>query len=310
MMKKKGKALLGISLLLAMCPEPIDVQAETLQQMRILSQEEMEDFTAPPKEYRADTGDLYDLKDWELEEVPGKAEWKEIEQEVIYEQVEAADEIPHSIPYKEVIEGQEVKGDLVEAGKEVVGERWSNDFEVLLTFHSYGAQSYRLGNLFLTVLEEFPPAGEYEEQLLGILGLPLADYKIAKMEWRGEPYQDESGELCRNAAALGSKKVRDYRVIYRGELACPKPLSYQLKTVYEKREGSQVSLAEKPEPAALPEEHPQAAALWSWIHTGVAVTIALGFLGLALGLFLLGLSKRREYRKHADDRHGVESHYK
>ena len=27
-------------------------------------------------------------------------------------------------------------------------------------------------------------------------------------------------------------------------------------------------------------------------------------------IFLLGLSKRREYRKHADDRHGVESHYK
>ena len=34
-----------------------------------------------------------------------------------------------------------------------------------MTFHSYGAQTYVLENLSMTVLEDFPPAEEYEEQL-------------------------------------------------------------------------------------------------------------------------------------------------
>ena len=292
----KRKALLGISLLLALRPAPAKVQAEVRHQMWILDQEEREKFTSPPEVYQDEAGDLYDLRDWELTRVPRKTEWKEIEQEVIYEQVEAAEQIPQSIPYREMAEGLEVKGELAEASREVVGEEWSDDFEVLLTFHSYGAQTYVLENLSMTVLEDFPPAEEYEEQLLGILGLPLADYEITEMEWRGEAYSDESGELCRKAAAMGRKRLRDYRVVYRGELLRPEPVSYKLKTIYEKRQGSQAVRTEETKTAA-PSESAQKGNFWSWIHTGAAVSITLGLMGIALGLFILGLSGRRKHKE-------------
>ncbi len=283
---------------------PGSAQAETLHQSRILTQEEKENFHGPPEEYQDGEGHIYNLKNWQLEEVPGESGWREIEQEVIYRQVEAAEQIPHTIPYHEQAEGQEVRGVLTEADRMTIGERWSGDFEIPLIFHSYGADAYTLGELTLTVSENFPPAQEYEAQLLGILGLPLTDYEILQMEWRGEPYENEDGSLCRMAAALGNKRLRDYRVIYRGELAWPAPSSYELTMVYQKREEQEVVLAEENAVRSPAQEAEKGAGegkkKWSWIQAGAAVTLALGLLGMALGLFLLGLSRRREYKKKHD----------
>lgn len=280
------------------CFFPQQVQAETLCQTQILSQEQREEFLAPQEEYRDQKGNIYDLTDWEITVIEGKSGWREIEREVIYSQVEAAKQIPHSIPYTEQVGNQEVKGELVEAGREVTGEQWSGDLQIPLTFHSYGAGSYMLGNLTMEVLEEFPPASEYQEQLLGILGLPLSDYEILRMEWRGEPYQDENGELCRDAAALGNKKLRDYRVVYRGELAWPEPDSYELKTFYRRRENSKVSLAQEESAASEVSEEPAESRAGFWIQAGAMVTIAIGLLGIALGLLILGLLRLRERRKN------------
>ena len=110
-----------------------------------------------------------------MTKIPGETQWREIEREVVYRKVEAADQIPSAIPFDQKAEEEAVKGELIEADREIIGEEWSADFQVPLTFHAYGAAAYTLGNLTLEIQEEFPPPEEYGGQLLSLLGLPEDD---------------------------------------------------------------------------------------------------------------------------------------
>ena len=261
--------------------------------------------TAPSAQYRDSEGTLYELKDWELIRIPGGIDWREMEQEVLYEQVEAEDQIPSSIPFYRKVEEKEAKGRLFEADREITGEHWSPDFQVLVTFHAYGAEVYTLGDLTVEIQGELPMPGEYEEQLLKILDLSGEDYQILTIQWKGEPYEDERGVLCRDALARGNKRLRDYRVIYRGEVAWPVPDTYEMKAVYQSREASRVSLGERQSEGA---EGGQDGSRQQIQEDGMpgdlilkitAVTIALGMLVLAVGLVLLGLSRWKKLKKNS-----------
>lgn len=302
-MKRKKKAFyVGMVLLLwgAVRSPRETVWAKTIRQTQLLDQKQGEEFVSPPEEYRDSLGNVYDLAEWELTKIPGETQWREIEREVVYRKVEAADQIPSAIPFAQKAEEEEIKGELIEADREIIGEEWSADFQVPLTFHAYGAAAYTLGNLTLEIQEEFPPPEEYGGQLLSLLGLPEDDYEVCSMEWRGEAYQDESGQLCRDAVAVGNKRLRDYRVIYRGEVAWPAPEIYELETLYRIREASQVELGEragKEGEADLAQREPVKQDFWLLVRKGAALTIAVGLLGIAIGLIILGLYKWKKLKK-------------
>ena len=64
-------------------------------------------------------------------------------------------------------------------------------------------------------------------------GLKSSDYVVENMVWDGEPYMAAGGEVCRDAVAVGKKRVADYRVVYAGQIVRTIPERYCLKTVYE-----------------------------------------------------------------------------
>ena len=151
-MKRKKKAFyVGMVLLLwgAVRSPRETVWAKTIRQTQMLDQKQGEEFVSPPEEYRDSLGNVYDLAEWELTKIPGETQWREIEREVVYRKVEAADQIPSAIPFDQKAEEEAVKGELIEADREIIGEEWSADFQVPLTFHAYGAAAYTLGNLTL-----------------------------------------------------------------------------------------------------------------------------------------------------------------
>ena len=75
-----------------------------------------------------------------------------------------------------------------------------------------------------------------QEEILGIMGLSAGEYRILSMEWAGEPFEDDEGQMCRQAMARGQKLVRDYEVTYEGTVSL-KAVSYTHLDVYKRQAG-------------------------------------------------------------------------
>ena len=89
-------------------------------------------------------------------------------------------------------------------------------------------------------------------------------------------------------------------MIYRGEVAWPAPDTYELKTLYRIREASRVELGErtgKEEEADLAQREPVKQDFWLLVRKGAALTIAVGLLGIAIGLIILGLYRWKKLKK-------------
>ena len=99
-------------------------------------------------------------------------------------------------------------------------QRWEDDFSFTLTFHSCQADTYELGGIEISSDPDSdrPELQRYESELLEMLGLPEAHYRITDYAWAGEAYQDEGGALCRDACARGERLVRDCQAVYGGEV--------------------------------------------------------------------------------------------
>ncbi len=277
------------------------ISQKTIRQTTFMTAQEREAFVKPPEYYTDEAGGRYRLADWNVECIPGGTTSRDAEKEMVYRSVEGAQVIPWQITVEEEQDDEAARGMLEMTEKTVLEETWSDDFSVPVTFHAYGAEQYELGEITIEAGEQFPPAGEYRQELLRILGLKDSDYLVEDMRWNGEPYTDESGEICRDALAVGKKRVADYRVVYAGRISQPVPDSYRLNTVYRLDPPTvdpTVSVVrETTAEPEIPQEKNTGEKIWYWIRSGVVVTIAAGLFAILLGTIILLAAWRREGRE-------------
>lgn len=202
--------------------QSITVRAETRAEDKAETWAEArtEDEVAMPTEARteAPTETPAAMSASPLPATPSDAGGRLIQREVVYRQVEGAAELPDTlkVTVKENGDSEVVLCQIVSAVPE--REQWVDDFSFPVTFHTYGAQYYQVGDLLITEEGDQPPLETCREELLRMLGLSSDAYEITEAVWDGDAYPAEDGTLCRDALVRGRKLVRDYRVRYAGSL--------------------------------------------------------------------------------------------
>ena len=270
-------------------------QELVIQREQVLTQDERETFTQPDAIYLGEDGERYTLSDWTIEEGEDKAVSVQESREVEYHAVEGAGVLPREI----AVEEEDCVGTLSLTDQVVISQEWSDDFSVPVTFHTYGADEYELGHVTISVGEDFPEAGVYEEALLRLLELDMADYRIEGMRWDGESYLDANGEQCRNAVAEGKKRLTDYRAVYEGTLTRTEK-EYLLKTSYTREVPAQTQAESEQETipeTTAPKAEEETGGLWRWIQNSMAIVIAIGVIGIVLGALVLIAGYLRDQKK-------------
>lgn len=123
--------------------------ANVIRRSRPMGAEEREQFSRPPASYETGDGLVYELADWRVECIPSGVARHDMEKEMTYRSVEAAQTVPGQVAVREELSGEQAEGTLHIVEMERVNERWTDDFQVPVTFHSYGAEQYQLGNILL-----------------------------------------------------------------------------------------------------------------------------------------------------------------
>lgn len=257
---------------------------------------------------------------------------RHVKKDVVYEQVEGGASLPETLEVRIEEGGATVTAVCAMEEKVILRERWEDHFSFPVTFHSYDAAFYRLGDILIPFDEERPRLEGCEEQLLELVGLMTEDYRITSVQWAGEAYRGEEGELCRDALAAGNKLVRDYRVRYAGTAQIPAKRNVSLQTEVEEAVTEQTIGADEAAGASETEvsiqmeasgdTQPQAdtegtPTLWQKITRTLLVVIGIGailfFGGLLILAFLWVVKKLKKWytgqkRKRAGKRGNKEDH--
>ncbi len=271
---------------------------ENITLSKELTKEEAAAFKEPETIYEDENGNSYELLNWELEEKMGGEKKIPVEKQVRYLGLEDGEEIPETI-YAEMQPQQlELSSTLRKAEITTINEQWKDDLCLPVTFYSYGADEYQLGDIIISADDNnlLEAAAGEGELILNDLGLSSQAYHITSMVWNGEPFTDEEGQICRNAIALGERLLKDVEVVYKGEATEKEPDYYELHITYEPEEteaGSTVELVPQTL-AQLPDPAPNQGPFWYLIRTGFVITIAIGVLGILVGIILLLITKRRQ----------------
>lgn len=297
----------GLSLWMAGCvwaavpEEGTGAGNQTLHITRKLEEDQLTSYSQPSETYWDKDGKEYRLDHWDVVTVPGHMVQRRMEKQIVYAGVEGAEGIPESIPVEEEVSGMPAKGELSIRQSRMVKEEWQEGFSAPVTFHSYGADEYQAGNLTVQGDDILGSSVALGGELLKVMGLSPMEYRILSMEWTGEPYVDEKGQLCRQAMAAGQKLLRDYEVTYEGEVSFMEPDAYEMEMTYRPVAASQVTVMPETRGAeAVPEpEEAAMGGLWYWVRSGFVITVGAGLIGITVGLLtLLVLWYRQRRREH------------
>ena len=231
-----------------------------------------------------------------MRELPEASRSRMLEKTEVYREVEGAETLPPYVDSRQEENGARISGRLYMQESRVLGEEWREDFQAPVTFYSYGADEYELGGIKISGEDILDSALAEQELLLGEMGLSSEAYHITSMDWDGESFMDETGQVCRRASARGERLLRDYEAVYRGQVQVVEPVSYEVSAVYEPAELGNISNSEKEQEEALvlePEAAEEPDPFLRWIRTGVTVTAALGVSGILLGIVLYFTGKNR-----------------
>ncbi|WP_077609910.1 hypothetical protein [Clostridium sp. Marseille-P2415] len=247
---------------------------------------------APAGEYVNQAGKQHWLKDWHLEpcRIPERRE--SVESTAIYEGVEWEGQIPKqaAVTLRDKMTGRQLQKDYPILRMEAVKERWLSDFTFTAVFHSYGADYYQLGTKKIPFNSHKPELKDCGQELLEEIGAEPEKYRVLDAVWQGDPYFDENGNFCRDAAVTGEKKVADYYVTYGGEMVFPEADGVRCVAVYRGFD----SVTDGWDPA---EERPvelknfsagteEKKGKWLVIRKSVVVTLSVLFAGGVIVLFI------------------------
>lgn len=257
-----------------------------------------EDCPKPEEFYQAEDGTTYVLVSWEREPVTVQAQSIPVIREGVCEQVEDMAQLPETVMVEAERENQKVQVLCSLQEKTVIREEWQEGFHFPVTFHGYDANSYWLGDCLIEGSKESPRLEGCEELLLAEIGASPECYRIRELQWEGEPYEDDTGELCRDAIASGQKLLRDYRLRYQGLAEYPAYEVWQVAAVYEpvvrieeeyETSGPDPVLVEIEETDPASASLPEAMTWWERITRTLLITIAVGAVLFFGGLLFLGI---------------------
>ena len=304
-MKRKGKEIgfmaAGVFLLLGTLlwrgeTRVCWAQAEKRQYSEIYDREEA--VLPSPPEIEDESG-KYRLISTEIEEIPVTGRRKRLSGQVVYEEAGREQPVPVTaeLEVEDEESGQAFTAELDLERTEYLNERWKGDLSFTVTFHSYGADFYRFGEAKVPHSAEKPQLQDCYGDLLAAAGIAREDCRIEDCVWEGEPYRDEDGILCRDAAVTGMRRVFDCRAVYSGVTDLPDYLRYQVTAEYEK-EAIREEAGENAEPltesAALTPAGPDSAPektngpepVWlRWLKRGLTVSIGLFLIAAAFLIF-------------------------
>lgn len=210
-----------------------------------LKEEDLPSLKQPEASYTDENGIHYRLADWEVRELPEASRSRMLEKTEVYREVEGAETLPPYVDSRQEENGAKISGRLYMQESRVLGEEWREDFQAPVTFYSYGADEYELGGIKISGEDILDSALAEQELLLGEMGLSSEAYHITSMDWDGESFMDETGQVCRRASARGERLLRDYEAVYRGQVQVVEPVSYEVSAVYEPAELGNISNSEK-----------------------------------------------------------------
>lgn len=228
---------------------------------------------------------------------------RRVQRDVVYEAVEGATELPETVDIEVRQDKQTVIAVCTMQEKAVLREWWSDDFSFPITFHTYDAEFYELGERVIPYNEERPQLDGCEEQLLETIGVSPQEYEITDLQWSGEVYQGADGQLCRDAAARGRKLLRDYRVRYTGTVVLPvhRELPAELQETEDTEDTGEnmqestwdsevLQSMEEPVVRIEPQEDGEAPlTFWQKLTRTLLIVIGIGALMFFGGLLLLAL---------------------
>lgn len=285
----------------------IPEEQETYHITRKLESGRTDGTEEPDETYWDRDGNQYSLERWEMKEIPEHMASRNMEKQIVYADVEGAEGLPESISVTEEVSGVPAEGELYIRDSRTVKEEWMDGFEAPVVFHSYGADEYQVGDLVINGDDVLSCAVEVQEELLGTMGLSPKEYRILSMEWTGEAYVDDGGQVCRRASASGQKLVRDIEITYEGQVSFMEPVSYEMDMVYRPVRPSDIQVEEplptvqvrEPEPVPVEEE----SILWYWVRSGFVITVGAGLIGIVIGILILAASWLGQRRRERQGRY-------
>lgn len=263
-----------------------------------------EDCTQPDSTYEDEDGILYELECWSAVPVTIPSLSRKVQKEILYDRTEGVTALPDTIEItaQDKERGQTATAVCLPEEQEVVREAWQDGFMFTVTFHTYEAGYYELADRLIPYNDEKPELEGCEDLLLELAGLSPEDYRVTYVTWSGDAYRDETGNQCRDAAAFGQKRLRDYRVKYSGTAVFPEKQGWQTVAAYRLPQTPETveptvvadtspevrtSFTEVEETEDIPAEPPLT--LWQRITRTLMVTIAAGTVLFIGGLFILAI---------------------
>ncbi len=251
-------------------------------------------------------GDLeYERQSYQIITAMTEAGTKEVEEEIIYEEVEQIDTLPETT--KILVTDQryqtEYEQEFPIIDVKFSNWRWIEGFELPLVVEEADAQTYELNGLQVPAQEEAPFSG-YEEELLKLAEINPSYYRITKVKWNGEPWIGEDQKVYRNAIAEGEKYVADCQAVY-GGIAVLEPVNgVAWQAVYQKvketkkevLEESELEQSQESESFRLGEpSEVEGNIAWYETHLGQTV-ISVGLLVICLPLMMIFIKKKKQSR--------------
>lgn len=268
---------------------------------------------APEQEIVNEAGEYLILLRTEIEMIPLTDRRNNVDSHIIYKAVRKEVPTPESalISISDEETGQTFDKILPLKDKRYYNERWEN-FEFKVTFHTYGADLYRLGTLEIPAGDPMPDMKAAEQEVLSSIGLTLRDCRIESYRWSGETYSDQTGELCRDALASAVQRVWDCDAVYGGVIDLPDLARYRRKSVYgtvlEETEGFEIADVNSKtagETSAANQQDNLPMQLWKFIKNHVTVTIGITLLAVSIILFCVLLRLAKALQKKRDDKKHV-----
>lgn len=136
------------------------------------------------------------------------------------------------IPYHDTVTGQTVTGTVpLKELRAVEGWSWRPGLEIPITVEIYNAELYELNGKYVPYNDAKPALEGYEGDVLAVLGLDAAHYRITDMEWSGAAYEQD-GVLCRRAVVSGDRYTARYEAAYSGSIPLPDAPGYDAVATY------------------------------------------------------------------------------
>lgn len=178
-----------------------------------------EDPVIIPDEKLQKDGAEYRLEQWSTVPKQYPERRQKLSGAAILRELEAADEIPLSVPVQvtDELSGMTQEFDFPVIRHRMIEEKWVENFQFPLRYLNYPADSYLLENGKELQGSDLTMLLGTAAELLELLELSQDDYRIRSIKWDGEAYLSDNGEWCRGAIAYGEKRLSTYRLEYRGE---------------------------------------------------------------------------------------------